>query len=59
MMVQHVPTAWCVVRALMSVAVVTAGLLVLRHFLAPVNLLLCYVPLVLVVAIRYGRRAWK
>jgi DNA polymerase III alpha subunit len=47
------------VRALMSVAVVTAGLLVLRHFLAPVNLLLCYVPLVLVVAIRYGRRAWK
>jgi two-component system sensor histidine kinase KdpD len=37
--------------------VVTGGLLVLRHFLAPINLLLCYVPLVFIMAIRGGRRA--
>jgi two-component system sensor histidine kinase KdpD len=55
--VHPVPIQWRLTQALVSVAVVTGGLLVLRHFLAPINLLLCYVPVVLVVAIRAGRRA--
>lgn len=54
---QNVPIWWRFARALASVAVVTTVLLILRHFLAPVNLLLCYVPVVLLVAIRHGRPA--
>ncbi len=52
-----VPIQWCLTHALARVVVVTGGLLVLRHFLAPINLLLCYVPLVFIMAIRGGRRA--
>ena len=55
--VHPVPIQRRLTHALASVVVVTGSLLVLRHFLAPINLLLCYVPLVLVVAIRAGRRA--
>lgn len=43
--------------ALGSVLLMTAALWSLRHLLASGNLLLCYVPLVLIIAIRLGRMA--
>lgn len=49
--------AWRLTIALGSVAGLTAILWLLQRLLAPSNLLLCYVPLVVIVAIRYGRTA--
>ncbi len=48
---------WRYAIALASVLALTAVLLVPREFLGPSNLVLFYVPLVLLVAIRFGRTA--
>jgi two-component system, OmpR family, sensor histidine kinase KdpD len=48
---------WRYAIVLASVSALTAVLLVLREVLGPSNLVLFYVPLVLLVAIRFGRTA--
>ncbi|MBA3943557.1 MAG: DUF4118 domain-containing protein [Herpetosiphonaceae bacterium] len=49
--------AWRFAVAVGSVAALTVVLLLLQPYLAVGTLVLCYVPLVLVVAIQFGRRA--